>query len=138
MADLNVVEDLDSDEEDQLPPFNKHEWIGKNKIYPRHPPRELEVYCARQLRILQKITNAFPDKALDVAAFLRAELPAKSHALVFPAAETCFSRLTPSMDIDQTLESFSLMTGFPLGWHKSLVTRLREFEDATTAANEAC
>ncbi|KAK6975028.1 hypothetical protein R3P38DRAFT_2583003, partial [Favolaschia claudopus] len=85
--------------------FNKHEWIGKNKIYPRHPPRELEVYCARQLCIPQKITNASPDKALNVAAFLRAELPAKSHALVFPAAETCFSRLTPSMDIYQMLES---------------------------------
>ncbi|KAK7025914.1 hypothetical protein R3P38DRAFT_2529753 [Favolaschia claudopus] len=105
VADLNVVEILDSDEEDQLPPFNAREWIGKNKKYPRHPPRELEFYCARQLRIPQEIKNAFPNQALNVAAFSRTALPAKSYALVFPAAETCFSRLTPSMDIDQTLES---------------------------------
>ncbi|KAK7035013.1 hypothetical protein R3P38DRAFT_3493633 [Favolaschia claudopus] len=105
VASLNVVDVLDSDEEDQLPPFNDREWIGKNRKYPRHPPQELEVYCARQLRIPQEIKKGFPHDALSVTAFSRTKLPAKSYALVFPAAETCFSMLTPSMDLNQTLES---------------------------------
>ncbi|KAK6971580.1 hypothetical protein R3P38DRAFT_2354152, partial [Favolaschia claudopus] len=41
---------------------------------------------------------------LNVEAFLRAIIPTKSYALVFPAAETCFSKSKPTMDIDQTIQ----------------------------------
>ncbi|KAK6966852.1 hypothetical protein R3P38DRAFT_2391645, partial [Favolaschia claudopus] len=64
--------------------------------------------------IPQEIKKVFPHDALSVAAFSRTALPAKSYALVFPAAETCFSMLTPSMDINQTLENLNTQPLSPI------------------------
>ncbi|KAK6988779.1 hypothetical protein R3P38DRAFT_3442899 [Favolaschia claudopus] len=79
-----LVEVLDSDDEDQLPPFDAREWIGNNKTYPTYAPPELDAYCTRQLRIPREIKSAFPKTTLNVTAFLRVGLPAKSHALLPP------------------------------------------------------
>ncbi|KAK6977113.1 hypothetical protein R3P38DRAFT_2476835, partial [Favolaschia claudopus] len=58
----------------------------------------------RQLRIPREIKSAFPKTTLNVTAFLRVGLPAKSHALGFPVASACFSPSMLNMDIVQTIE----------------------------------
>ncbi|KAK6974183.1 hypothetical protein R3P38DRAFT_2438776, partial [Favolaschia claudopus] len=84
--------------------FDAREWIGNNRTYPTYAPPELDAYCTRQLRIPREIKSAFPKTTLNVTAFLRVGLPAKSHALVFPVASACFSPSMPNMDIVQTIE----------------------------------
>ncbi|KAJ7851333.1 hypothetical protein B0H13DRAFT_2360224 [Mycena leptocephala] len=93
MAPQPVIEILEGKE---IPPFHPEDWIGKNIEYPSSPPPELEAYCTQQLSIPPLVTRSFPDDSLSVAEFLRVQLPGKSHALVFPAASTCFSDSVPT------------------------------------------
>ncbi|KAK6997262.1 hypothetical protein R3P38DRAFT_2798773 [Favolaschia claudopus] len=95
VADLGVLEVLDSDDEDQLPPLDINKWIGKD--------RKILFTHRRNWRLTARVIFA-SNRRLNVEAFLCAIIPTKSYALVFPAAETCFSKSKPTMDIDQTIQ----------------------------------
>ncbi|KAK7013449.1 hypothetical protein R3P38DRAFT_2788354 [Favolaschia claudopus] len=126
MTDHNVVDVLDSDEEDQLPPLNTREWIGKNKKYPLHAPKNLEFYCTRQLRVPKEVKGAFPDNGLSVSAFLRAVVPSKSYGLVFPAPKTCFSSEAPNMDMGQAIEHLKTKSLPPIKYVDQLKQEVRQ------------
>ncbi|KAK6988928.1 hypothetical protein R3P38DRAFT_2803880 [Favolaschia claudopus] len=126
MTDHNVVDVLDSDEEDQLPPLNTREWIEKNKKYPLHALKNLEFYCTRQLRVPKEVKGAFPDNGLSVSAFLRAVVPSKSYGLVFPAPKTCFSSEAPNMDMGQAIEHLKTKSLPPIKYVDQLKQEVRQ------------
>jgi hypothetical protein len=90
---IGDAEIIDLFEESQ--PFNKKEWIGNNKLYPRDPlqlPAGVRDYCESLRKIPESfVREQFPTHNLSVKSFLEFNLPPTSPGINIIHASHCFS-----------------------------------------------
>jgi hypothetical protein len=86
---------------DETPPFNEDEWIGRNRKYPKggdHTPIELKYYIDGLLVIPDMVQDEhIPSGNLSVEDFIKMKLPQISYNLPIAKADISFRKGAPNV-----------------------------------------
>ena len=105
---------------DEIPPFNQDEWIGRNRKYPKgdHIPISLKYYIDGLLVIPDTVQDEYiPRGNLSVEDFIKMKLPQISYNLPIAKAEISFRKEAPNVLRTSALSTQNIP---PLAWLNSL------------------